>query len=68
MKVGPYIGFIVLVMVFGSAFRGGHPGLWPAAEARCRSDQPCEKQSSLKLYGANHVSGRRSHHPQCFSI
>ena len=55
MKVGPYIGFIVLVMVFG-------------AETRCRSDQPCEKQSSLKQYGANHVSGRHSHHPKCFSI
>src|SRR5215471_14152614 len=57
VKVGPYIGFIVLVMVFGGAFRGVHPGLWPAAETRCRSDRPCEKQFSLKQYGANHVSG-----------
>jgi len=27
----------------------GHPGLCPAAETRSRSDQPSEKQSSLKL-------------------
>ena len=31
------------------AFRGGHPGLCRAAETRSRSDQPSEKQSSLKL-------------------
>ena len=35
------------------AFRGGHPGLCRAAETRSRSDQPSEKQSSLKLYCAN---------------